>query len=301
MSNSGSILKALNKSNSVVVTAQEGKNSSPISSDSPIQSEMKDEFCYDEINHILFNKIRNNEAARHPQGNYTAYVQINSPEKKDFIYFENNNAKPKKFSECSDVGILFKIYGLKFHISLPEQNENMRKIGWKVIKDILIEKQITEFKILKKGEKMSKDEEQRGKDVTIYANLNPDLRTKDWQALLQQITQELVKAGVSPGYRCPDDKNKPEKPVQGSNYITYRYHDESSSRHNAMNQIALRKLADKTHQDTGEINGWPKYDAIALVVRVVVANQPNIPDFTPEKSIDVSENSDNKMDSNQPK
>jgi hypothetical protein len=263
------------------------------------QSEIKDEFGYDEINSILAKKIADKEKVSHTSGNYTAYVQTDL-KTKDFIYFANDKYKPNKISECSDVGILCKIYGLKFHISLPEDDENSRAKGWKIIKDILIDKNINGFKIIKKDKKMSEVEEQRGKDITIYAKLNPELRARDWLAILQKITEHLVQAGVSPGYRCPGSKDEPEKPINGSNYITYRYDDEGGSRWDAINQMALRKLAQKTQQDTGEINGWPKYDPIALFLNVKVENQPNIPNFVSKSIVKVTEASSTMIDSNKP-
>jgi hypothetical protein len=70
---------------------------------------------------------------------------------------------------------------------------------------------------------MSDHPEQRGKQITIYADASPHKSLVEWNDLLQRITQNLTSKGVPPGYRSPGTAAKPEAPIPGSNYITYRY------------------------------------------------------------------------------
>lgn len=231
-------------------------------------------------------KISNGDEARHKFNNYTASINLSNQDTKDFIYFVSENPverDPKKFSH---VGTLFKIYGLKFHISLPEDNEEMRCKGWKIIKDTLINNHINTFvntfKVIQQGKYLSEVEGQQGKDVTIYANFNPEFRTRDWERIFQDITQKLVDAGVKPGYRPPDSISNPEKPLQGSNYVTYKYKDEFKEQGKPENIMLLRSLAKITKQDTGATRGWPHFDAITKI-KISVSNQPDIPIFISNK------------------
>jgi hypothetical protein len=57
-------------------------------------------------------------------------------------------------------------------------------------------------------------ENQRGKQITIYQHFNPELV---WKDVIKEITEELAKGGVRPGYAPPSDR-----PMRGTNYVYYR-------------------------------------------------------------------------------
>lgn len=156
-------------------------------------------------------------------GKYSAFINL---DKKAFIMIALDEYEEKpEFKE----GKIFAEYGLKFHISLPEDIENLDK-GWDIVKTILMDNNITAFKVIRQGRKMSEDPDQRGKTITVYADKNPEKCLDEWGKILERITKELTKANVPPGYRPPGTTEKPEKPIPGSNYITYRYHDEKEDK-----------------------------------------------------------------------
>lgn len=292
MSSSNKIFKRLSISTTPATSANIE------SANTHTHEEKEDDFTYASINRILQEKISKGDEARHKFNNYTASINLSNPDTKDFIYFVSETPverDPKKFSY---VGTLFKIYGLKFHISLPEDNEEMRHSGWKIIKDILIDNHINTFvntfKVIQQGKYLSDVEGQQGKDVTIYANFNPEFRTRDWERIFQEITQRLVEAGIKPGYRPPNSTSSPEKPLNGSNYITYKYKDEFKEQNKPENSILLRSLAKITGQDTGATKGWPHFDAIAKI-SISVNNQPDIPSYI-SKRVELSEQQDNKLE-----
>jgi len=104
--------------------------------------------------------------------------------------------------------------GWKFHISLDEDPENLKK-AWNIIKDILIDYRVASAKILKKDAEL--DFISQGKEITIYACADPQKSLKEWQKILTRITEEFVANNIKPGYRCYGDDIVP-----GSSYITYR-------------------------------------------------------------------------------
>ncbi len=105
--------------------------------------------------------------------------------------------------------------GWKFHISLDDENfENVAK-GWNVIYKILMKFEVNSAKVIKNGVKLAQeDENQRGKQITIYQHFNPEL---PWQKIIQEITVELTKSRIRPGYAPPSDY-----PIKGTNYVYYR-------------------------------------------------------------------------------
>lgn len=114
--------------------------------------------------------------------------------------------------------------GLKFHISLPEDNQEQYAKAWNLIKDILIRHRVRYFKIVDENTKMSMgDGSQRGKDVTIFAQYNPEKSIGAWQELLQEITETLQQNNITPGYRPINSGHRADEPITGSNYISYRY------------------------------------------------------------------------------
>ena len=144
----------------------------------------------------------------------------------DFVAISFDNII-KSDQETED-GKFCKEYNLKFHINLPEADKDtgensIYSRGWKIISDILIRNRIVFFKIIKPGIKMSDKEEQRGKDITIYAKNNPDKSINDWQCIFKEITQKLTESNIPPGYRPISSDGKEEKYLIGNNYVSYRY------------------------------------------------------------------------------
>lgn len=111
---------------------------------------------------------------------------------------------------------------LKFHVSIPEDDEILQKKAFDLLIPILMEHGVN-FKFLKKGLKMSVEREQAGKDITIFANTRLDKTMGDWQKLITEITTVLVANNIPPGYQVEGDVEKPEYKIQGCNYVTYRY------------------------------------------------------------------------------
>ena len=104
---------------------------------------------------------------------------------------------------------------------------------------------------------MSDVPEQRGKDVTIYAGYNPNMSLSDWRKTLQKIEQQLTAEKIPPGDRSPGFGKKPEKPMSGSHYFTYRYEHELYPE-----------------------RGWPEEDFCAREgFGITVANQLPIPEW----------------------
>jgi len=82
---------------------------------------------------------------------------------------------------------------------------------------------VVSFKLTEKGNNMSSTPGQEGKTITIYANADPSKSASDWQEILENITNSLLKAGIKAGVRAPGTLKKPEKEVSGCPYATYRY------------------------------------------------------------------------------
>jgi hypothetical protein len=178
------------------------------------------------------------------------YMVAIIPSNKQFIAFFKKE-EPK--GECPE-GIIFKNHGLKFHISLPEYNGEMYRKGWDIVRDTLMSHQVASFKIVRSEFKMSDSPGQEGKDVTVYVDIEPGRTLSSWKNVLQDVTNNLVIAGITPGYRTPGTLEKPEAGVNGSNYITYRYYNE------------------KTRQSV-----WPNPDPCQNIHVTTQNQQPDIP------------------------
>lgn len=171
---------------------------------------------------------------------YTAKIMKNNT---DFVGI-SLAGRVNEEAETED-GKFFKQYNLKFHISLPEKDKDTEENsqynrGWEIICKTLMTHRIVFFKVIKPGLKMSDVPEQRGKDVTIYVTNNPDKSCKDWQAIFEEITRELVMQGISPGYKQVTlnlkrergskikGSHREEKHIKGSHYVSYRYEGEET-------------------------------------------------------------------------
>lgn len=111
--------------------------------------------------------------------------------------------------------------GWKLHVSIDDTDAANLAEGWNRIKDVLIAHRVYFAKVIEKGHNPLEDEVinsriglQAGKQITIYTFYQP---AKDWEVIMVDITRALaVDPPVMPSYRAPGDR-----PVQGSNYITY--------------------------------------------------------------------------------
>ncbi len=295
---SRSIFKTLGKPESLVASsAGESLDTAVVSSNNPVvssseQKEMKNEFACDLITNVLMRKLSDkDDYATHVFRGYTASISLADPKTKDFIYFTNDEYTRERILtkyEKNPEGVVSSVLGLKFHISLLEDNGAQRLKAWEIICDICIKNKINSFKIIKHGEKMSRDPEQRGKDITIYANLNPNLNPNldinDWTHILQLITQELVNEKIPPGFRPLDSKENPEKPINGSNYIAYRYEDESIPSARLANRQLLKRMKIDLFVDKYD---WPldKKNDLGANIKVKVAGQLDIPKYQEANAI----------------
>ncbi len=172
------------------------------------------------------------------------------PGNRSFIGFargEDSSGEPSK------EGNIFKEYGLKFHISLPEFNLPMYKRGWDIVRNTLFYHKVQSFKVIMPGKKMSDEVGQEGKDVTVYIDAEPNRTTAEWKIVLEDITNRLAQDGISPGYRPLGTSDKPEKPIRGTNYVTYRYENDKKG------------------------GSWPKHDPCETIDVVCRFQQPEIP------------------------
>lgn len=248
---------------SPITQANENKNS----------EEKEDDFSYPRINQILSNK-------KPPSHIFQEYVAMMQGLNKNFIFFmprEENTKTP-----CAE-GKVFALLGLKFHISLVETDKDLFLKGWDITRKILLNEKLT-FKVVRDGIKMSATKGQEGKDITIYADYNPEKNTNDWHRILLQITEQLVAANVPPGYRPSGSKEKPEGVISGSNYLTYRYFDESQQQ-----KRLTQEAKDEILVIVDGVNelGWPNNDPISQIKISTAKAQLPIPEIkalTPEQT-----------------
>jgi hypothetical protein len=101
--------------------------------------------------------------------------------------------KARKSKVSTTEGKVFEKHGLKFHISLPEMDGEKYNTGWDLIAKVLMQHNVLLFKIVKPGIIMSDNPDQRGKDIIIYADENPEKRIKDWTDIFTTITSKEQK------------------------------------------------------------------------------------------------------------
>jgi len=191
------------------------------------------------------------------------------PGNEDFICF-NKRGRPSKDS-CAD-GKIFQQHGLKFHVGLPEFDRDMYTQGWNILIEVLFRNSVENFKVIRSNCRMSDESGQEGKDITIYADSEPKRTAEEWKAVLEEITNKLAAAKIIPGYRPPGTEKKPEKPVNGSNYITYRYYDEFAKK-----------------------SVWPKRDPCQKINVVSQYPQLDIPAINKQKTQETVVNLTNNM------
>lgn len=120
--------------------------------------------------------------------------------------------------------------GWKFQISLDDSNSQNVEDAWnKAILPCLLKYGVNRSKIYSGQQMLSEIENgaQDGKQVTIYTSLNPEYSPEDWQSLLQEINELLVKNNIQPGPRAQGKTKENDlfelNAVKGSNFMTYQY------------------------------------------------------------------------------
>lgn len=111
-------------------------------------------------------------------------------------------------------------YGWKIHISLDDEISGNIEKAWNVLVGLFIAKRINLVKLIDKGDKdITVHPNYHGRQITIYSDLEP-FTVGEWREILQEINDELVRAGVFPGYI-----SKICQPIEGSSYFSYRNDD----------------------------------------------------------------------------
>lgn len=107
----------------------------------------------------------------------------------------------------------------------PEEKKKKFNLGWKLICLYLMKQEVNHFKIVYQAYKMSDNPQQAGKDITIYADKNPDFSPQKWCDIIYQITILLVNYNIEPGFKQLSDekRKKKEEEITGSSYFSYRY------------------------------------------------------------------------------
>lgn len=168
------------------------------------------------------------------QYNYRTSRTIDSEK---FIYFQMED-ETELFEDTDEdtkkrdpkIGKIVCDYGLKFHVSIPEWDDELYKKSFDLLLPLLMGQQV-EFKFLRSEFKMSEQTGQAGKDITIYANMTPQKSLEDWTDLIIRITTILVENDIPPGYAVEGTSTKPQFKIKGCNYVTYRYEDEAHGTH----------------------------------------------------------------------
>lgn len=142
---------------------------------------------------------------------------------------------------------------LKFHVSLPEQNRVHFAQGWDIVKDILIDNGVRSFKVVHEDERMSEgDGSQRGKDITIYTEYNPEKSLLDWQNIIQAITNNLVAENIPPGYETAREGPRADLAITGCKYVSYRY-----EKTDYMEQVLVGKIDNRCRNMIINVDNQP--------------------------------------------
>lgn len=117
-----------------------------------------------------------------------------------FLHFDTSHLEEEK-TQPSDVGRLGLLYGLKFHISLPEKDRGAFRKGCNIVIRSLTQHRILGFKVIRDHERMSETVGKEGKDITIYVKFNTSNTVKDWVVLFNAIMKEFLENSILPGYK----------------------------------------------------------------------------------------------------
>lgn len=105
--------------------------------------------------------------------------------------------------------------GWKIHIAVDDSKHSNIATAWNIVKYIAIKENLGCCKVIQVGTHISPTNViGTGKQITIYHFYSPD---RDWQLIIQQMEDALIKAGVKPILRSIKDK-----PIEGSIFFSYR-------------------------------------------------------------------------------
>lgn len=109
--------------------------------------------------------------------------------------------------------------GWKVHLSIDDSNKVNLAMGFDLIKDIVIDEQLT-CKVVMPIADFYLDIERNGRQITIYdcGNVN-----KDWENILNRMENSLIENGINFTHTPPGDR-----PIQGSLIISYRNDDDGT-------------------------------------------------------------------------
>lgn len=134
--------------------------------------------------------------------------------------------------------------GWKLHIAIDDSVEGNVALAWDQIISILIAQRIAESKVLKPGELFTHmNQTQSGKQITIYQFFNPN---RNWNLIANQIESRLRNASIVPGRFSLTDK-----PIVGSQYISYRNDLSQDGKHAITAQEAMKYLEDVRYNPFG--------------------------------------------------
>ena len=119
--------------------------------------------------------------------------------------------------------------GWKIHVSIDDEGvDGITNLAnaWRIVAEELMQNDIYGFKIIgsehlplrdktitEHGQRVS----QRAKQITIYSGVDLD-RDKDWQTILQNITNRLTRSEIRPSYLPQGDHD-----ISGNPYFSYSY------------------------------------------------------------------------------
>lgn len=153
-------------------------------------------FNYDEIIEKIYQKDEQNQ--------YEALADFGGP----FIHLKHSVA------DISQMHTL----GWKAHIRVDEHDtDNLRKT-WDILQEVVFKYQIWRTKIVKNDAEFFTKPLDKGSQVTIYCFFQLNL---DWKTIFTELTDKLIKAQVIPSA----EMSYADKPIAGSDYITYRNDD----------------------------------------------------------------------------
>ena len=99
-----------------------------------------DNLPYEELNRILIEEANDIETLD------KSYLAFNNPDKRHFIFFART--EKNSYTEPTTEGIIFNEFGLKFHISLPEDDLVKFSKGWDIKKKYLLIMKLMLLKLL---------------------------------------------------------------------------------------------------------------------------------------------------------
>lgn len=118
--------------------------------------------------------------------------------------------------------------GWKFHVGVNDKDLSK---AWNIVKEVLIENNIEEFKVANSAcnfsttfplDRHGEPVNQQGKQITIYTNNDPRAgNSRFWEGVLQEIETRLRNANIEPEVYHKNKKTS-EYSVPGSTYIRYR-------------------------------------------------------------------------------